>query len=93
MLTCETMNGVFITTIYMPATNTKGSRIKAILGSDKKVSITIAYDYSFSREYLHTESAIKLADKLGWDGTLVGGWHGEDMVFLFKSKPTSTDIF
>jgi hypothetical protein len=74
----------FIQTKYLPATNTKGSRIKATtsFGND---SITIAYDYSLDCEQAHAKAAMELARKLEWNGEYAAGGNDSGYVFAFIS--------
>lgn len=60
-----------ITTKYLPATNTKGSRIKATTARGK--SIIIPYDYEVSTDIAHQKAVIAICDKLDWHGKLVEG--------------------
>lgn len=60
-----------ITTKYLPATNTKGSRIKATCSSG--LSITIETPNNKSEVQSHLYAAVKLAEKLQWTGTLIQG--------------------
>lgn len=55
-----------ITTIYLPATEVKGARIKAVAPVGHY--LTIPYPYELSGEPAHAEAARKLAEKLGWGG-------------------------
>lgn len=50
-----------IHTKYIPATNSRGSRIKATMGKD---SLTIPYPYQLSGGECHREAARKLQAKL-----------------------------
>lgn len=52
-----------IKTKYLPATNTKPSRIKAECEAG---SITISYDYSLNIDQLHQKAACMLIEKLEW---------------------------
>ena len=53
-----------ITTKYLPATNTKGARIKA---SCEAGSVTISYPHEAQRGHLaHAQAVYALAEKLGW---------------------------
>ena len=70
-----------IKTKYLPATNTKGSRIKAIVSNGDifgNFSVTIPYDYSLSDVNLHYEAVKALVKKykLDWDITNMG--YGSD---------------
>jgi hypothetical protein len=57
-----------IKTKYLPATNIKGSRIKA---SCEAGSVIIPYNYSLSSAELHRFAAFKLLHKLSWNPTHV----------------------
>ena len=73
-----------ITTKYLPATNHRGSRIKASCAAG---SITIGYDHS---EEPHRAAALALITRLGWLGH--GEWHegglpdGKGSVFVCVGK-------
>lgn len=62
-----------IITRYLPATETKGSRIKAEATSG---SITVPYDYDFDPNGNHTAAAAALALKLGQQYPHGDGWRG-----------------
>ena len=77
-----------ITTRWIPATNTKPTRIKARDGDGNSVTIGIpAYDADKSSDVdVHAVAAIQLMDKMEWDGELKGGWIGlpnADYAFVF----------
>ena len=57
-----------ITTKFIPATNTRGSRIKATAAAG---SITLHRDFSLSIEDNHAKAAKTLAWKMNWKGD----WH------------------
>jgi hypothetical protein len=63
-----------IITKYLPATATKGSRIKATCSAG---SITISYPHELSGQAVHKAAAKALIFKLGWHvngyGGLLGG--------------------
>lgn len=72
-----------ITTKYLPATNTLGSRIKAQAYS---FSVTIPFDYSLTDDEVHKKAVIALTNKLEWSGEMVGGTlgkGGDSMVWVF----------
>lgn len=73
-----------IETKYLPATNTKQSRIKATASgatTDKKrQSVTVGYNSSNTPD---VDAALQLARKLGWSGTLIQGGTREGSVFVF----------
>jgi len=58
---------IAIQTKFLPATNTKGSRIKAYTGSG--YSATVALDHSLAHEVRHFEAVKALVEKysLEWD--------------------------
>lgn len=60
-----------ITTKYLPATNVKGSRIKA---SCQRSSVTLSWDDSLNIDGNHAAAAQALADKLNWGGEWLGGF-------------------
>ena len=71
-----------ITTKYLSATNTKGSRIKAI---SEVNSITIPYDYSLSNGDVYWKAAEALCHKLGWTGSMVEGGLDNGYVYVFSN--------
>ena len=52
-----------IHTKYLPATNTRGSRIKATAGAG---SVIISYPHELSGQAAHRAAADALCAKLGW---------------------------
>jgi hypothetical protein len=80
-----------ILTKYISATNTRGSKLKAVSSgwSDKRecVSVTIPYPHDLNTEEGHTLVAKMLADKLGWRGRYVaaslGAWSDYAFCFAF----------
>jgi hypothetical protein len=56
---------------YMPATNTRGARVKAM--AEGVPSITVAYDYS-GHELAFREVARDMARKYHWRGAYACGW-------------------
>ena len=56
-----------ITTKYLPATDTKGARIKASTTADKKISIIRPYNYKLDTEPNHRAVAKELFEILGWE--------------------------
>jgi hypothetical protein len=77
-----------IITKYLPATATKGSRIKATCDAG---SITISYPHELSGQAVHRTAAEALAAKLGWisefHGSLLGGFlSGDRHCFVFNNK-------
>lgn len=68
-----------ITTKFIAATNTRGSRIKATAGQGQ--SITVGYDHS--ARCAHREAAIALIKKLDWSGDLVWCEGGTETGFVY----------
>ena len=58
-----------IETKYIPASNVKGSRIKAYAEGVKP--LTIGYPHEARNP--HAVAAVALAKRMGWTGTLVSG--------------------
>jgi hypothetical protein len=79
-----------IQTKYIPATNTKGARVKAWAWAG---SLTIAFASGVSTELNHVRAARALAVKLNWTkgeyGALYGGClpNGREYAFVF-AHPT-----
>jgi hypothetical protein len=77
-----------IITKYLPATNTKGSRIKATCGAG---STTISYPHELSGQAVHRAAAEALIVKLRWDdreygGLLGGGLPDGSYCFVFNNN-------
>ena len=60
-----------IQTKYLPATNTKEARIKAMIEGGH--SIVIKYKHYFFGVYSHRKAATELCKKLAFDVDIVGG--------------------
>lgn len=78
-----------ITTKYLPATNTKGSRIKA---SCEAGSVTVSFDHTGTIEQAHAKAAITLIAKLGWHGeyTCAGDRNG---CYYFAEIVRGTNVY
>jgi hypothetical protein len=77
---------IAIETKYMPATKTRGSRIKAYT---RNHSAVISYDYGLSDEALHFEAvkALVAKYKLDWDiSSMVYGGTKNGYVFCFPNS-------
>ena len=76
-----------ITTKYVSATNTRGSRIKA---SCQAGSISIPYPSELTGQACHRAAAEVLAQKMGWTGPdygpLLGGGIKDGYVFVFDNS-------
>ena len=60
-----------ISTKYLGATNTRGSRVKA--KSSSGLSLTLSWDDALNTDANHGAAALALATKLGWKGRWVAG--------------------
>jgi hypothetical protein len=72
-----------ITTKYISATNTKGSRIKATCEAG---SITISYPHELSGQDVHAAAAMALVRELGWDDygkSWIAGGTKDGYVFVY----------
>lgn len=70
-----------ITTKYIPASNRRGSRIKADAGMNR--TVTISYPHELSGEAAHLEAALALCSKFDWHGKLVSGGMEKGYAFVF----------
>ena len=73
-----------ITTRYIPASNTRGSRIVATAEGGNRV--TIPYPHELSGADVHAEAAIALCRKLSWHGDLIAGGTESGYVFVFAES-------
>jgi hypothetical protein len=62
-----------IVTKYLPATNFRGSRIKASDLDGNSITIPYPHELNWSNGETHRKAAIALCDKMGWYGRLVQG--------------------
>ena len=73
-----------ISTKYLPATNFRGSRIKAFTEGGNQ--ITISYPHELNAENGHLAAAVALKTKMNWSGKLIGGGTGNGYVFVFTDS-------
>lgn len=73
-----------IKTIYLGATNTRGSRIKAT-DCDRNY-VTLAWDYELNADENHRMAAKALCDKMEWRGQTVMGGFPDCNVHVFVTK-------
>lgn len=75
-----------ITTKFMGATDTRGSRIKAT--TESGLSITVDYPHE-KREgaEAHSVAAIALCKRMGWGGELIAGALKDGYVFVMADSP------
>lgn len=76
-----------ITTKFLPATNTRGSRIRA---SAQDGSVTVGYNHALGSDPNHDEAAKALIAKLGWGGKWVRGAlpDGKGNAYVCRARPT-----
>ena len=70
-----------ITTKYLGPTDTKGARIRAHDGDGN--AVTVPCRGASTSEQNHAAAARALADKMGWDGWLLGGSTKNGMAWVF----------
>jgi len=80
-ITVKSLQCRAITVKYLCATNTRGSRLVAKDEEGHKVILN--KDLSLSNDDAYKEAAIALCNKMGWKGTLAGGWAKDGAVFVF----------
>ena len=67
---------------YIPASQTKSSRLKAFDKCGNQ--FTVGFNSTdLSGENLYQFVAEQLAKKMNWKGKLIGGWLGNEAVFVF----------
>lgn len=71
-----------ITTKYFGPTNSKGSRIKATSNSGESLTIPYYSELGFNS---HSEAALRLARKLGWQGSIIEGESSKGCVYILSS--------
>lgn len=70
-----------IETRFIPATNTKPARIKAV--EPDGISVTLSWDQSIDAEANHRAAQTMLCAKLGWTGSMIGGHTRRGMAWVF----------
>ena len=71
-----------IKTKYLGPTDFRGGRMKASDGDGN--SITEGYLHEYNPEQNHEIMADALCRKMGWKGTLKGGWFENEMYWVFQ---------
>jgi hypothetical protein len=77
-----------IRTRYLPATNTKGSRILASDGDRNQ--IVIGYPHGLNSDEGHELAAYLLMQKMDWPNQLIGGGFQNDMYWTMVSREDRT---
>ena len=75
-----------ITTKYLPATNMRGSRIKASAAAG---SVTLHYDSGLNSEENHATAAQALINKMDWRGEWHMGGLPDDRGYCFVCADTA----
>lgn len=81
MAVTATLRYKAITVKYHGPTNHRGSRMIADDGDGNR--ITVSREYSDSMDDAYMAAALALCAKMGWHGTLVGGWAKRSAVFIW----------
>lgn len=70
---------------FVPPTNTRGARVKAFAKWENKIyhQVSLPWDYSIDNSKNYCKAARELADKLLWEGDMIGGAFGQEYVFVF----------
>lgn len=69
-----------IETKYLPATNNRGSRIKATAWAG---SVTVPYDHALNADDNHAAAALALRYKMGWQGKFAQGGNAKGNGYYF----------
>lgn len=80
-----------IKTKFLPATNNRGSRIKATAeGGERDHQVTIGYPHEFNAEQAHQQAAKALCAKMGWHGSMATGGLRDCYVHVFITTKTDS---
>lgn len=79
-----------IITKYHGPTNTKGSRISAT--DDDGNRISISRESALSSEDCHKAAVVALCKKIGWRGTLQGGYTATGMAWVFVDERYKVEV-
>ena len=81
------VGGATIFVKVLPITDTKGKRLKCRLGNGKmqnrQPNLTIGWDYELEYKENFAAAARQFAEKLKWEGDMIGSWVGDDALFIF----------
>ena len=78
-----------ILTKYIPATNTKPSRIKAYTSDGNQLTVSYGSctrDGNSDTAFMHMHAAEKLQQKMNWKGKLIGGGTPTGYAFVFTDS-------
>lgn len=81
------VGGATIFVKVLPITDSKGKRLKASLGNNlnKQPCMTMGWDYELDYDKNFESAAKKFAEKLKWEGDMVGSWIKDDAIFVFTN--------
>lgn len=88
-MTIKFVGGATIFVKVLPITDTKGKRLKCRLGNglmqNRQPNLTIGWDYELEYKENFANAARLFAEKLKWEGDMVGSWMGDDALFIFTN--------
>ena len=73
-----------IITKYLPATNTRGARIKATDGDRNNITLSRCDIFNIDKDFRRAAEALR--DKMGWKGDLIQGSFKTYDVFVFANN-------
>jgi len=81
------VGGATIFVKVLQITNTRGKRLKARLGNgaSRPPSLIVGWDYALEYKENFAAAAKLFAEKLKWEGDMVGSWMGDDALFIFTN--------
>lgn len=81
------VGGATIHVKVLPITDSKGKRLKASLGNNlnKQPCMTMGWNYELDFRKNLEFAAKKFAEKLKWEGNMVGSWIGDNALFVFTN--------
>lgn len=84
-MTIKFVGGATIFVKVLPITDTKGKRLKCSLGNGMRRPpyLTVGWDYELEYKENFANAARKFAEKLKWEGDMIGSWFKEDALFIF----------
>ena len=81
-----------IKTRYHQPTSETGAFLRAQVSGESKESATAPYNYAYDFETNHFAVADRLAQQMGWNGTLMGADTDLGMVFIVPDKKATFEI-
>lgn len=86
-MTIKFVGGATIFVKVLPITDTKGKRLKCRMGngSNRQPCLTVGWDYALEYKENFAAAARQFAEKMKWEGDMVGSWMGDDALFIFTN--------